>query len=66
MLKGGEVIAREMQRLDDLTSEIARSMNEMAAGAIEINNAVHEVNEITQRSKQSISSLADEVEKFKV
>lgn len=55
-----------MQRLDDLTSEIARSMNEMAAGAIEINNAVHEVNEITQRSKQSISSLADEVEKFKV
>ena len=41
-------------------------MNEMAAGVIEINNAVQEVNEITQKNKISIENLADEVKKFKI
>ena len=41
-------------------------MNEMASGALQINNAVQEVNEITQRNKQSIENLANEVAKFKV
>ncbi len=41
-------------------------MNEMASGAVQINNAVQEVNEITQKNKQSIESLAREVGKFKV
>ena len=41
-------------------------MNEMAAGAIQINKAVQEVNEITQKNKQSIRNLAAEVGKFKV
>ena len=66
MLKGGESAAAEMRKLDDLTRIITDSMNEMAAGAVQINNAVQEVNEITQKNKRSIESLADEVSKFKI
>ena len=66
MLKGGESVAQEMQKLDALTRIITDSMNEMASGAIQISNAVQEVSEMTQRNKRSIASLAEEVEKFKV
>ena len=66
MLKGGEGVAAEMRKLDDLTRVITESMNEMASGAVQINNAVQEVNEITQKNKRSIESLANEVNKFKV
>lgn len=66
MLKGGEGVAQEMQKLDELTRIITNSMNEMAAGAVQINNAVQEVNAITQQNKQSIENLATEVQKFKV
>ena len=66
MLKGGEGVAAEMQKLDGLTRIITESMNEMASGAVQINNAVQEVSEITQKNKQSIEALAQEVGKFKV
>ena len=66
MLKGGEGVADEMRKLDGLTRTITDSMNEMAAGAIQINNAIQEVNEITQKNKQHIRNLAEEVGKFKV
>ena len=66
MLKGGEGVAVEMRKLDDLTRVITESMNEMASGAVQINNAVQEVNEITQKNRRSIESLAEEVSKFKV
>ena len=66
MLKGGEGVAEEMRKLDDLTRVITESMNEMASGAVQINNAVQEVNEITQKNKRSIENLASEVSKFKV
>ena len=66
MLKGGEGVAIEMRKLDDLTRIITDSMNEMASGAVQINNAVQEVSEITQKNKQSIEALASEVSKFKV
>ena len=66
MLKGGEGVAKEMQKLDGLTRVITDSMNEMASGAVQINNAVQEVSEITQRNKGAIENLAEEVSKFKV
>ena len=66
MLKGGEGVTQEIQKLDHLTRIITDSMNEMAAGAVEINNAVQEVNEITQKNKQNIASLTKEVGQFKV
>ena len=66
MLKGGEGVAEEMRKLDNLTRIITDSMNEMATGAVQINNAVQEVNEITQKNKRSIENLAEEVSKFKI
>ena len=66
MLKGGGGVVTQMKKLDDLTHIITDSMNEMAAGAIQINNAVQEVNQITQKNKLSIKNLATEVSKFKV
>jgi len=55
-----------MQKLAGLTRIITASMNEMASGAVQISNAVQKVNEITQKNKQSIENLAEEVGKFKV
>ena len=66
MLRGGEGVAEGMRKLDDLTCIIADSMNEMASGAVQISNAVQDVNEITQKNKASIDNLAKEVKKFKV
>ena len=66
MLKGGEGVAEEMRKLDNLTRIITESMNEMASGAVQINNAVQEVSEITQKNKRSIEALSAEVGKFKV
>ena len=66
MLRGGEGVAEEMRKLDDLTRIIADSMNEMASGAVQISNTVQDVNEITQKNKASIDNLAKEVKKFKV
>ena len=66
MLKGGEGVAIEMQKLDGLTRIITDSMNEMSAGAIEISNAMQEVSDVVQQNKVSIAKLVQEVTKFKV
>ncbi len=66
MLRGSEGVVREMEKLDGLTRVITDSMNEMAAGAVQISNAVNEVAEITNKNKMSIEALAQEVGKFKV
>ena len=66
MLSGGENVAAEMRKLNDLTRLISGSMNEMACAAVQITNAVQNVNEITQKNKSSIENLASEVGKFKV
>ena len=66
MLKGGERMAGDMHKLDGLTRLISDSMNEMASGAMQIDNAVQEVNEITQKNKNSIEDLTQEVARFKI
>ena len=66
MLKGSEGVAHEMEKLDGLTRVITDSMNEMAAGATQISNAVQEVAEIANKNKMSIQGLVSEVGKFKV
>ena len=65
MLRGGQSVVAEMHNLSNLTRTITDSMNEMAAGAVQINNAVQEVHEIAQKNKQSIEGLVKEVAKFK-
>jgi methyl-accepting chemotaxis protein len=49
-----------------VTSEIANGMNEMAAGADQINVAVNRVNAISGGNKENIDVLVREVAKFKV
>jgi len=66
MLKRSEGVAFEMEKLDGLTRVITASMNEMAAGATQISNAVQEVAELAQKNKASINNLTCEVGRFKV
>ena len=66
MIAGGAQIAQEMQKLSQITHETTESMNEIADNAKEITASVDEVNAVTQENKNSITSLAIEVEKFKV
>ena len=66
ILRSGESIAKGIHKLNDSARVITDSMNEMASGAGQIDNAVTEANEITHKNKQSIESLAVEVGKFKV
>lgn len=66
MLMGSNLVSKEMERLAAMSDIIASSMNEMASGAMQINTAVHDVNDISQKNKQSIDNLSAEVEKFKV
>ena len=41
-------------------------MNEMASGAEQINIAVHQVNELCGKNRESIGHLVKEVSRFKV
>ena len=66
MLVSGKGVADEMRKLDQLTAVIKDSMNEMAAGVQQINRAVHEVNDLARKNKDSIEGLAEEVGKFRV
>ena len=65
ILRNEENVAQGIHTLNDASRVITESMNEMASGAVQINNAVQEVNEITQKNKQSIQNLVEEVGKFK-
>ncbi|MGP1459883.1 MAG: methyl-accepting chemotaxis protein [Treponema sp.] len=66
MLKNSNRVSQEMQRLADMSDNIAGGMNEMAGGTDQINAAVQEVNAITQKNKSAIDNLSAEVGKFKV
>ena len=66
MLLGGSQVANEMNKLDGLTRVITNSMDEMSAGAIQINNAVVEVNNLVQKTKVSIEILANKVKEFTI
>lgn len=66
MLKDGEQVAEEMEKLGNLPRITTDGMNEMAVGVGQINNAVQGVHDITQENKVSIDNFADDVKKFRV
>jgi len=66
MLRDGTHVTGEIRKLDGLTKIITDNMNAMAHEAVQINNAVQEVNAITQQNKDAIENLSAEVGKFKV
>lgn len=59
-------ISGEIQKLTRLSEDITRSMTEMAAGILEVNHAIQEVNTIALSNKTHVTSVTDEIEKFKV
>jgi len=66
MLSGSGDVAKEMNILDSLTQGITNSMDEMSAGALQINNAIVEINELVQQNRDSIDILANKVKEFTV
>jgi methyl-accepting chemotaxis protein len=57
---------KESKRLEHITEEISQGMQEMAAGADQINTAVARVNDISIENKRQIEALMGEVSHFKV
>ena len=66
MLEGSKEVINESKNLEMLTQEISGGMNEMSAGANQINAAVIQVNEISNKNKDDIEILVQEVSRFKV
>jgi len=66
MLEGSKEVIEESNSLEQATQEIKVGMNEMATGADEINTAIHHVNEISNKNRESIDTLIREVSRFKV
>ena len=66
MLVGSKEVIRESDNLEKATQEISSGMNEMAAGADQINVAVHQINELSDKNREAINFLVKEVSRFKV
>ena len=66
MLKGSNLISAEMQQLGVMSDKIANNMTEITMGAANISNSAQVLREIAMKNKESISNLADEVNKFKI
>jgi len=66
MLVGSQEVMKESQNLERVTQEITGGMNEMASGADQINVAVHNINDMTQKNREAIDTLIKEVSRFKV
>ena len=66
MFKGGEEIVKEMENLHTLTHAISVRMNDMTAKAAQITSAVKDSKTNSEKNKQNIENLIEEVGKFKV
>jgi methyl-accepting chemotaxis protein len=59
-------VIKESEGLEQITGEISGGMQEMAAGAEQIDHAVNQVNDISIENKRQIEALIREVSRFKV
>jgi methyl-accepting chemotaxis protein len=66
MLVGSKEVIQESSNLEKATQEITSGMDEMASGADQVNTAVHNVNDMSGKNRDSIELLLKEVERFKV
>jgi len=66
MLEGSKEVIQESKNLERATQEITSGINEMAIGAEDVNRAVNVVNELSGRTRENISILAQAVARFKV
>ena len=66
MAEGNKSILAEIQNLQDATYSIKSGMDEMSAGASQINKIGSELSDISDRMDISITNIGEEVDKFKV
>ena len=66
MLRGNAGILTEMIRLADITEELGGGMAEISSGTELINQAIQNINEISQNTRTSIISLSEQMDKFKI
>jgi methyl-accepting chemotaxis protein len=66
MLEGSKEVIEVSGRLGTVSANISNRMNEMAAGAGKIDEAVYQVTAISGKNKETIDILVQEVERFKV
>jgi methyl-accepting chemotaxis protein len=66
MLEGSRQVIEESKNLETSNEEIEGSVGEVAAGADQIDATVAEVDNLTVRNREEISSLVQELSRFKV
>ena len=66
MLVGGEQILKEMQALSEITTNISTTMNQINNFSQHITDAVAVTTASTNSTKQSLTSLIDELDTFKL
>jgi methyl-accepting chemotaxis protein len=66
MLEGSKEVILESENLEKMTQEITGSMNEMATGTEQITVAINHVNDISNKNRDGIETLMQEVARFKV
>jgi methyl-accepting chemotaxis protein len=63
---GSKEVLTESTNLSRITEETTAGMNEMASGAEQINVAVHNVNELSHKTREDVGILMREISRFKV
>jgi len=66
MREGSKEVIIESKNLEKLTQEITSGMNEMASGTEQVNRAVNNVNALSGKTKENISSLVQAISQFRV
>ena len=66
MLKRGDIVSSNIKRLSEITCIFGDSVKEITADIGQIDDAVQNVNHITQQNKQNIDSLKAEIKNFEL
>lgn len=66
LLEGGKQIGEEIKLLADATSEISNAMNEMASGTEQITSAILNVNQDSEKNKESLNEVFTNISSFKI
>ncbi len=66
MREGNKLILSEVQHLQDVTTSMKLSMDEMAEGAQKINETGAVLTEVSDRVKNSIVKIGNQIDEFKV
>ena len=66
MSEGSKEVLLESKKLEGAAQEITNGINEMAAGTDQVNRAVNNVNDLSNKNQENIASLVQALSQFKV